>query len=116
MKILCIILVVSMVFGVGFSSTVKALTSTISVIDNSFTKVSDLFGINLFSGIEDVTPSPDSDYENMFNLGYYEHEGVTLPVWKYIDGIIENYAIRDVHTVREAIRNEADWHAGNISV
>ena len=36
--------------------------------------------------------------------------------WKYIDGIIENYAIRDVHTVREAIKNEADWHAGNISV
>ena len=36
--------------------------------------------------------------------------------WKYIDGIMENYAIRDVHTVREAIKNEADWHAGNISV
>ena len=30
--------------------------------------------------------------------------------WKYIDGIMENYAIRDVHTVREAIKNEADWH------
>ena len=36
--------------------------------------------------------------------------------WKYIDGIMENYAIRDVHTVREAIKNEADWHAGNISI
>ena len=36
--------------------------------------------------------------------------------WKYIDGIMENYNIRGVTTVREAIKNEADWHLGKISV
>ena len=34
--------------------------------------------------------------------------------WKYIDGIMENYERRDVNSVREAMYNEAQWHAGNI--
>lgn len=83
-KVLCIILVFTMVTGLTFSATMSVATQTVANIQNAFTTVADRFGLTQFSGEQDLTP----DENGIFNLGYYTFQGERIPVWSYIDVIL----------------------------